>query len=128
MKLGPFDGNPEEVTDLLVNNGLKLEDLFERPPEPLKTRYIVIPVTIFVVLLLVILAFGDELPKVVVSALSLFSFGFGVWLTVSIQIRFCKFMVTSVLAMGLMLMLLIAAGVFSLQDTANFIKEFRKKP
>lgn len=126
MKLGPLDGSTDEVRDLLENNGLRLEDYLEKPAAPLKTVYLIIPVTIFMFGLLAVVTFGSTSSKVVVTLLYLLAFGGGTWLTVSIQLRFRNGAATFTTAMGGLLMLLIAAGIFSLQDTAEFLKGLRK--
>ena len=126
MKLGPVDGSTEEVCDLLENNGLRLEDLLQKPPPPLKTRYLIIPALIFMIGLLAVVTFGSASSKAVVTLLYLLAFGGGTWLTVSIQLRFRNGPATFAAAVGALLMLLIAAGIFSLQDSAEFIKGLRK--
>jgi peptidoglycan/LPS O-acetylase OafA/YrhL len=126
MKLGPVDGNAEEVRDLLENNGLRLEDFLEKAAAPLKTRYLIIPGVIFAVGLLAVVAFGSESSKTIRTLLYLLAFGGGMWLTVSIQLRFRNGPATFAAAVGALLMLLIAAGIFSLQDTAEFVKGIRK--
>jgi len=126
MKLGPVDGSTEEVCDLLENNGLRLEDYLEKPAAPLKTRYLIIPVAIFMIGLLAVVIFGSVSSRAVVTLLYLVGFGGGTWLTVSIQLRFRNGPATFATAVGGLLMLLIAAGIFSLQDTAEFLKGLRK--
>ncbi len=126
MKLGPIDGNAEEVRDLLENNGLRLEDFLEKPVAPLETRYVITPGAIFAAGLLAVVVFGGVWSKTVVTLLYLLSFGGGVWLTVSIQLRFRNGIGTFAAAIGALLMLLVAAGIYSLQDAAEFIKGLRK--
>ena len=126
MKLGPIDGSTEEVCNLLENNGLRVEDLLQKPPAPLKTLYLIIPVAIFMIGLLAVVTFGSASSKAVVTLLYLLAFGGGTWLTVSIQLRFRNGPATFATAVGGLLMLLIAAGIFSLQDTAEFLKGLRK--
>jgi len=126
MKLGPANGNAAEVSDLLQNNGLQLEDFMEKPAEGLKTRYIFIPAAIFIIGLLVVVWFGSSSSKEALTLLYLLTFGGGTWLTVSIQLSVRNGLATFVVAIGALLMLLMADGTFSLQDTADFVKGLRK--
>lgn len=125
MKIGPVDGNVEEIRDLLENNGLNLSDFLEKPEPPLRLNFIVIPAMIFAFVLLVLVIFGNSLPKVAVTLFYLMAFASGTWLTGSIQIRFKNGFATFCVAVGALLMLLVAAGIFSLEDTANFVKGFK---
>ncbi len=121
MKLGPVHGNAEEVRDLFENNGLRLEDYLENPAAPLKTFYLIIPGAIFMIGLLAVVTFGNVSSKEVVTLLYLMAFGGGMRLTVNIQLCFRNGLATFAAAVGGLLMLLIAAGIFSLQDTAEFL-------
>ena len=56
----------------------------------------------------------------------LIGFGGGTWLTVSTQIRFKNILATFVVAIGAILMILVASGIFSPKEAAEFIKEINK--
>lgn len=125
MKLGPIDGSTKEVQDLLENNGLRLADYLQKPPVPLKTLYLVVPSAIFAVGLIasvVIGAFLGELHKAVITLINLVTLGGGVWLTVCIQLRFHSALATLATAVGALVMLLVAAEVFTLRDAAEFVR------
>ena len=47
MKVGPVDGSVQEVQDLFENHGLNIKDYLEKPSSPLKSRFLVIPVVVF---------------------------------------------------------------------------------
>lgn len=128
MKLGPIDGSTEEVQDLLENNGLRLQNYLQKPAAPLTTRYLVISGAIFLVgLVFVALGTFESVPfERVITLVNLIAFGGGVWLTVNIQLRYRNGPATFATAVGASLMLLIAAGIFSLQDAAEFIKGLPK--
>ncbi len=129
MKFGPIDGSTEEVQDLLQNNGLQLEDYLEKPAAPLKTRYLVVAGAILLVGLVASVALGTFVSapsKAVITLVNLVPFGGGVWLTVSVQLRFRSGLASLATAVSAFLMLLIAAGIFSLQDAAEFIKGLPK--
>jgi hypothetical protein len=123
MKLGPVDGSEEEVRGLLENNGLRLQDYLVRPPPPLPTKWVWIPSTIIGITLVALIFFRAAAPDSVKNFLYIIGLGSGIWLTVSIQLRFKNGIATMVVAMGLFILLLVAAGIFSLQEAADFAKD-----
>jgi hypothetical protein len=83
MKMGPIDGKVEEFRDLLENHGLNLEDYIEKPPAPLKTRYLTIPSILFAISLLLFTLLSQHLSPPVTNLFYIVSFGSATWLTVS---------------------------------------------
>ena len=126
MKLGPVDGTIEEVRDLLENNGLRIGDFLEKPTTPLQTIYLIIPAAMSITGLLAVVALRGVASSKVLTLLYLLAFGGGAWLTVGVQLRYRNGLATFAAATGAFLMLMIAAGLFSLQDTADFLKALRK--
>lgn len=61
------------------------------------------------------------------SIVTLLVFGMGTWLTVSTQLRFNNGLATFAVAMGAVLMILLATGTISLSETADFVKGLRDK-
>ena len=122
MKIGPVDGSVKECRDFFENNGLNLDDYIEKPPAPLKTRYIVIPSVLFACTLLVMIFVGNKISEANISLLYIFAFSVCTWLTVSVQLRFKNSIATFCVAMGVILTLLIAAGVLSPKEAADYVK------
>jgi len=125
MRLGPVNGTVQEVRDLLENNGLKLEDYLEKPPAALRTRYLVIPAILLLSMLTLIVALRSTSAEIVTLNF-LLAFAAGLWLTASIQLRFKNILATFVVAVGALLMILVAAGIFSPKDSAEFLKGLNK--
>lgn len=120
MKLGNLDGSPQEISDLFENNGLRLTDYLEATEVPLPRRWIVVPACVVVfVLLLILLVRGLSARQV----LLLFVLGLvaGTWLAASVQVRFRKATVTVVVALGVLLSLLVAAGLITPRETVEYI-------
>ncbi len=125
MKMGPIDGKVEEVRDLLENHGLNLADYLEKPPAPLKTRYLTIPSILFATSLCLFTLLSQQLSPPVTNLFYIASFGSGTWLTVSIQLRFKNALGTFCIAIGAILLILLATSILSPKDTADFIKGFK---
>ena len=127
MKMGTFDGSVEEVRDLLENHGLRLEDYLEKPPAPLKTRFLIIPVIVFVSLLCLLVLLSPKLTPIALRFFYILSFGSGTWITVSTQLKYKNRLATFCVAIGAVLMILMAAGLLSPRETADFIKDLPRK-
>ena len=127
MKAGPFDGSPKEVRDLLENHGLRLEDLLEQPAPPLRAAHLTIPAILLCVALLLLALMSRSCSPAALTLIYLLCLGCGTWLAVSIQLKFRNGMATFVVAIGVILMILVASGVFSPKEAAEFIKDIRGK-
>lgn len=125
MKVGGIEGTPQEIRDTFENYGLRLEDYLEKPAEPLSNMWLFIPSICLgtVLILLVLLA---PLPRTGLLLLFLLGAGFVLWLTVSAQVRFKNGWATGVIAIGGLLMLLVAAGLIEPKETTDILKEMKK--
>jgi len=125
MKIGGMEGTPQEIRDTFENHGLRLEDYLEKPAEPLSNIWLIFPSICFAValFLLVLLA---PLPRIGVLTLFLLSAGLVLWLTVSVQIRFKNGWATGAIAVGGLLMLLVAGGFIEPRETAEILKGINK--
>jgi len=126
MKLGSFDGTVEEAKDLFENNGLNLEDYLEKPPSRLAIKFLIAPAVVLGVSLLIMAIFASQCSQATLTLLYLLGFSGGTWLTVSTQLRFKNTLATFAVAIGSLLMVLVASGIFSPKDAAEFIKEIKK--
>jgi len=125
MKVGGIEGTAQEIRDTFENHGLRLEDYLEKPAEPLSNRWLLIPSAGVgaVLLLLVLLA---PLPRTGLLLLFLLGAGFVLWLSVSVQVRFKNGWATGVIAIGGLLMLLVAAGLIEPKESAEILKQMKK--
>jgi hypothetical protein len=127
MKFGPIDGNYKEVRDLLVNHGLNLADYIEKPPAPLRTRFIVIPVVVFSFSLLGLALLPDDSPAWPSRVFYILSFGSGTWICAAAQLRFRNGVATFCVAVGLVLTFLLAAGSMSPREAADAVRSMRSE-
>lgn len=125
MRIGGIEGTPQEIRDTFENHGLRLEDYLEKPLEPLPNKWLIIPTTCVAIVLLFLVLIAP-LPRTSLLLLFLLGAGFVLWLTVSVQIRFKNGWATGAIAVGGLLMLLIAAGFIEPKESAEFLKEIKK--
>ncbi len=126
MKLGPLDGSVEEVRDLLENHGLRIEDYIEKPAVPLETKFLILPAVVLAISLLLLTLLSDYCSLTILTLIYLLGFAGSLWLTVSIQLRFKNMPATFVVAIGSLVMILVASGIFSPKEATEFIKGFRE--
>ncbi len=126
MKMGPVDGNVEEVKNILENHGLKLEDYLERPRPPLKCMYLFIPIVLFAIsIILIILCTGNNVTAT--KLLYVFGFGSATWMAVSVQIMYKNNIATLCVSVGALIIILLAAGLMTPRETIEIIKDIRSK-
>jgi hypothetical protein len=126
MKVGKLEGTREEIRDLFIDNDIQLADYLEKPEEPLKTIWFVIP-AIMLVCAECVLVIESGLPKSALLLVFLFGAGAVVWLAIAIQVRFKNPLATAVAAIGGLLMLLVAAGFMAPKDTVDAINALKNK-
>jgi len=121
MKLGGVEGTPEEIRDTFENHGLRIEDYLVKTEEPLANRWLVVPAV-----LLVLAVFSQVLFAPLDQKFLLMHFLAGalcvLWLAISVQLKFRSLWAAGAIALGGLLILLVAAGFIQPQDTAAIIK------
>lgn len=125
MKIGGIEGTPQEIKDAFENHGLLLEDYLERPEVPLSKIWVIAP-SLFIIIVLVCLVLLAPIGKTSLLLLFLLGAGSVLWLTVAIQVRFKNGWATAAVAIGGLLMLLVAGGFIEPKDTPQVLKELRK--
>lgn len=110
------------VKDLIENHGFKLEDFLEKAPSPLNTRYLVIPGIMFTISTFVLCFFSEVISSNSLKLAYVSSFGFGTWVCASMQIRFKNIVATFCVAIGIIIITLLAIGLISPTDTIGIVK------
>ena len=127
MKVGPVDGSAEEVRDLFENHGLKLEDYIEKPPSLLKPRFIVLPTVIFLLTLFTLALLPPGVADWQLRIFYILSFASLTWICASTQLRFKNGITTFCVAMGLVLTIVLAAGLISPKEAVEAVKSLKGK-
>lgn len=125
MRIGKIEGTPQELKDMLDDQGFNFEDYLGEPYSPPKKRWIVIPTMIIIILLTTIVVIGKTNVKVN-SILFILCFLSGVWCTCSVAIILKNSVVTSIIAIGLLLLMLIIFGYIQPKDSIDILKVFSK--
>lgn len=121
MKIGKLEGTPEEIRDLIADNGLNIEDYLERHPTPFRRIWFWPPSILFVASIFWLTVFPPAS-----SGLGTFIFLMGLlggaWLALTIKLRFGDQWGASFFATATILILLIAFGVIIPGDIAEILK------
>lgn len=119
MKLGPVEGTHEEVINFFENNGLNIQDYFQKPKPELAVTWLITPALIIVIsfITLSLLGIGYDELKII-----LFSIGFSssVWLAVSVHIRFKTSWGAGAIVLAGLLIMLIALGVLKPEQMTKY--------
>lgn len=125
MKIGNTEGTPEEIKDFFQNNSLNIIDYLEKPEQPLKPVWFIVPVSLVIaaLLCLTLLAPTQTSLRTLVFLLGCSA---GFWLAVNVQIRFKNAWATFFVAVGAVLVMLVAIGIVAPLDMVKYLKELRK--
>jgi FtsH-binding integral membrane protein len=125
MKIGKLEGTPEEIKDFFQNSGLNVSDYLEKTEQPLKPVCFIAPVIIVIAALLWLTLFAPSR-----AALQTFLFlcgcGGGIWLAATIQIRFKNTWASIFVAVGTVLVMMVAIGIATPADIVKQLKELKK--
>ena len=124
MKIGDLEGSSEEIHDFFQNNGLKVEDYFQRPQKPVGWFLVVVPAMIVLVglVLLVLELTADMRLRMVVFIATCF---FSVCWAVAIQVKFKNSWATTVVVVGCLLLALVAFGVFTPEQMFDAVQQLQ---
>lgn len=125
MKIGNFEGTPEEITNFFVkNSSLNLSDYLEKPEQPLRPKWLVWPIAYIILILaaLTLLPLSSG-PK---TFFFLLGCGGGIWLALALHVRF-KIWATGLSFFGILLLMLVAAGFLQPGEMVQCLKAFNKK-
>jgi FtsH-binding integral membrane protein len=122
MKIGDLEGSSEEIHDFFQNNGLKVEDYFQQPQKPIGKFWIVVfGLLVLVSLAMLVLEFSAD-PKVRKLIFIVSCFLSLCW-SATFQVKFKNTWATSFVAIGCVLLALVAYGVYTPEDMFNAIQK-----
>ncbi|MCX5822488.1 MAG: hypothetical protein NTY86_03005 [Deltaproteobacteria bacterium] len=125
MKFGnKMEGSPEEIRDFFQNNGLNITDYMERPDLPLKAVWFILPVC-FIVVSLTCLTFLMPLGTSMQTFVFLLGCGAGIWLAVNVQLRFKNTWAAVFVAIGTILLILVAIGTVTPTEMIQQLNKFK---
>ncbi len=125
MKIGKMEGSPEEIRDFFQNNGLNIINYIERPEPPLKPVWFILPACL-VIASLICLTLVAPIRTSIQTLLFLLGCGAGIWLAVNVQIRFRNAWATVFVAVGTVLIMLVAIGMVTPIEMIQYLKELKK--
>ncbi len=124
MKIGPIEGSSEEINNFFQDNGLRASDYIILPHPPIKATWLMLPGAVLF-LALVILTFV-ALSKAGARFVFLIGAGSGLWLAVIAQLRFKSPLATGLIAVGCLLLMLVAVGAVTPLEVLRELKELKK--
>ncbi|EPF2503546.1 hypothetical protein OLM90_05450 [Pseudomonas aeruginosa] len=125
MKIRGMEGSPQEIHDLFKNNGVDLSDYISAP---MKTRWLVAPIVVSLVVLAVVVV-----GQVVFSGFSQKCMAVSVvlqlcclvWLVSVVQVKYESVATTLVVAVAVLLLIAVVAGMMSIPDALKFLKDMK---
>lgn len=126
MKVGKMEGSPQEIKDLCENNGLNIEDYLDKREQPLGKFWFIAPAFLFV-LSIVVLTLTASLQKGWQTLVFLLGCCCALWLAVSVQLHFKNTWATTFIAIGGLLLMLVALGVVTPQELLQHAKDFKSE-
>lgn len=125
MKMGNMEGSPEEIKDFYQENDLNIAEYIEKPENPLKPIWLIVPAIIFALSFSYLTLSAPQSPPTQ-KMIFLFGCGAGIWLSVSVQIRFNNICAAGIVLIGSILMMLVAIGVITPIEMMQHLKETQK--
>lgn len=125
MKLANLEGTPEEIKNFFQDNGLKAENFFEPADSPIQTRWLVAPGVFTFIALAVLTLFQGATPPQRTFLFVAVCF-LGIWWAIVLQIRFKNIWATGIVALGCLLLALVALGVVTPIQMLEEIKGLKK--
>ena len=125
MKVRGLEGSPQEIHDLITNNGMNLSDFISAP---MKIRWLVFPIVASVLVLIVIVIGQVTYPAFSAKCLSVslvLQLVCVVWLVATVQLKFESVTTTVVLSISCLLLLAIVAGFMSIPDALKYMQTLK---
>ena len=125
MKVRGLEGSPQEIHDLITNNGMNLSDFISAP---MKIRWLVFPIVASVLVLIVIVIGQVTYPAFSAKCLSVslvLQLVCVVWLVATVQLKFESVTTTVVLSISCLLLLAIVAGLMSIPDALKYMQTLK---
>jgi hypothetical protein len=124
MKIGNMEGTPEEIKNFIVINDCNLQDILNLPEPPLNLLWFVPPVILTIISLSCLTLFRPN-SETLKPFLFLIGCGAGIWLSVNVQLRFKNSLATVLVALGTVLIMLVAAGYITPIEIFRSLKELK---
>ena len=124
--MGTNSSNIKIIKDNVEIHGLNIDHIFQKPPPPITLKFVLIPAVLLCVTLLFVVLKIWSSSDAVVKLIYMVGFGSITWLAVSVQLRYKSIPATTIVVVGCIIVLLIAAGLITPRETIDIIKEMRK--
>ena len=125
MKIAGFEGTTEEIKNFFQDNGLKAESFFEPAEKPIGTLWLVVPGALTFIALAT-LTLLRSLPPAQQLLLFVVACFFGIWCAVVLQLWFKNAWATGLVALGCLLLALVALGVVTPVQMLEEVKGLKK--
>lgn len=124
MKIANLEGTTEEIKNFFQDNGLKATDFFEQPESPINTFWLVAPgVCVFLCLAAQSLLALPSTPQKFLYIVNCF---FAICWALALQLRFKNAWATSIVAIGCLLLALVALGAVTPIQVLEELKAIKK--
>ncbi len=108
MEFQGLKGSLEEINNFIDIHGLDVDKYFEKK-ETLHWKWVVFPILLLIAIILGLILFNESNGKVVIF-LFVLGIGSATWLVASVQLKFKIKYVSTLISIGLLIILLVASG------------------
>lgn len=125
MKIANLEGTTEEIKNFFQDNGLKAENFFEPAEKPIRTLWLVTPAVLvfFSLATLTLLEEASARQQKFIFVVACF---FVIWWSAVLQLRFKNAWATGIVAVGCLLLALVALGVVTPTQMLEEVKAMKK--
>lgn len=125
MKIGKMEGTPEEIRGFCEGNNIDIARFLELGDSPLKPIWLLTPI-VFIIVAIGWLLLASPENHSMRTFIFLVGCGAGIWLAVCIQLRFKSTWSAGFVAVGILLLMLVAFGVIAPQEMIQHFKDISK--
>ncbi|KQR93282.1 hypothetical protein ASG01_08780 [Chryseobacterium sp. Leaf180] len=128
MKIGSFEGTPQELKDICENHGFKPEDFFEKPNKKDKPYLVYIFVLSSILTALFTILWTAGLNEIYSKILIIISLILLIFLVIICHLRFNNIYITVIILLSGITILSLSVNLITIQEALKEMRDLRSHP